>query len=102
MELEPQLAGRRVQISRLNIATGKGRVDERGYGAHIWEQLVQQLQSLLTQFCLAVELRIGCITPKDVLRVTVTCQSSRPAKPGVQLKSTMSQPDRLGHTFAGR
>jgi hypothetical protein len=46
MELPPQRAGRRLQLSRLDIATGKSRVDERGYCAHVGEQLVQQLQSL--------------------------------------------------------
>ena len=33
MELPPQCAGRLLQLSRLDIATGKSRVDERGYCA---------------------------------------------------------------------
>ena len=50
MESQPQRAGRCLQISRLNIAPGKSRVDERGYSPRLGEQLVQQLQSLPTQF----------------------------------------------------
>src|SRR5262249_47029333 len=50
MELPPQCAGRLLQLSRLDIATGKSRVDERGYCAPVGEQLVQQLQSLPIRF----------------------------------------------------
>jgi len=50
MELPPQRAGRLLQLSRLDIATGKSRVDERGYCASVEEQLVQQLQALPIRF----------------------------------------------------
>src|SRR5262249_10068444 len=50
MELPPQRAGRLLQLARLDIATGKSRVDERGYCAPFGEQLVQQLQSLPIRF----------------------------------------------------
>src|SRR6516164_3450015 len=50
MELPPHRAGRHLQIFRLNIATGKSRVNECSYGARVGEQLVQQLQSLPIRF----------------------------------------------------
>jgi hypothetical protein len=51
---------------------------------------------------IALELSIGSIAKKDVLHVADTCQSSGRAEPRVQLQSAMSQPQRLGHPFAGR
>src|SRR6516162_5469653 len=50
MELPPQRAGRLLQLSRLDIATGKSRIDECGYCAPVGEQLVEQMQSLPIRF----------------------------------------------------
>ena len=49
MELQPELAGRRLQVSRLALGTGKGRVEERGRDGRCRHQLVQHLHLLLHQ-----------------------------------------------------
>src|SRR6516162_6964398 len=49
MKLQTPDAGRRLQLSCLNVAAREGRIDERGDGARIGKQLVQQLQSLATE-----------------------------------------------------
>src|SRR5262249_43633895 len=49
MELQPELAGRRLQVSRLALGTGKGRVEERGRDGRCRHQLVQYLHLLLHQ-----------------------------------------------------
>jgi hypothetical protein len=49
VELQAQRAGRRLEMFRHDIAAGKGWVDERGQGARLGEQLMQELESLPIQ-----------------------------------------------------
>jgi hypothetical protein len=49
LEVEPQRAGRRLEISRLDFGIGIGSVDERANGCRRRDHAVQQLQSLRLQ-----------------------------------------------------
>src|SRR5215831_8131411 len=49
MEVQPQFAGCRLEISRLGLGTGKGWVYKPGYGGRPRHKLVQHLQLLLYQ-----------------------------------------------------
>ena len=49
MELQPELAGRRLQVSRLALGTGKSWVEERGRDSRRRHQLVQHLHLFLHQ-----------------------------------------------------
>src|ERR1700732_1545916 len=46
VELQPEGTGRRLQVSRLGLGKGIGRVDEQSYCGRRWDQLAQQFQPL--------------------------------------------------------
>src|SRR5689334_12538540 len=61
-----------------------------------------QCQARKPSSFLAVELRIGRISPKDVLHVTDSSEGGNRGELRIQLQGAMSQPDRFGVAFAGR
>ena len=73
MQLQPESAGRRLQVSRLGLCTGIGRVDEHRNNRRRGDQLAQQLQPLRpylvqTQVVTPVMLPAGSVQAGDESR----------------------------------
>jgi hypothetical protein len=50
LELEPERAGCRLQVSRQNFDIAAGRIDKRANGCRRGHRLMQQFESLRLQF----------------------------------------------------